>query len=41
MGHPTVYIEKAEIWSSDTDPWHTHSLPHRQQNIVLLNLSKV
>ena len=30
-------LEKVEIWSGVTDPWHTD----RQQNIVLLSLSPV
>ena len=38
----SMYTEKkVEIWSGVTNPWHTHSFTHRQQNIVLLRLSKV
>ena len=34
-------LEKVEIWSGDTKASLTHSHTHRQQNIVLLSLSKV
>ena len=34
-------LEKVEIWSGDTDAWHTDSLTHRQQNIELLSLYKI